>query len=64
MQILGGKVKLLQSRSGDLSEGTKYLTNLIDGSVIDIQAISGTLDIELKSYEAKVFYLGDEPVGC
>lgn len=47
----------------DLSDGTKYLTNLIDGSVIDIQPISGTLDIELEGYEAKVFYLGDEPVG-
>jgi len=48
---------------GDLKEDTKYLTNLFDGSVIDIQPISGTLDIELEGFEAKVFYLGEEPVG-
>lgn len=58
-----GESKTVSFPVGDLSEGTKYLTNLIDFSVIDIQAISGTLDIELESYEAKVFYLGDEPVG-
>jgi hypothetical protein len=58
-----GESKTVSFPVGDLSEGTKYLTNLIDFSVIDIQAISGILDIELESYEAKVFYLGDEPVG-
>ncbi|MCB0748662.1 MAG: T9SS type A sorting domain-containing protein, partial [Ignavibacteriae bacterium] len=44
-------------------EGTKFLTNLIDGSVIDIQPVSGPVFIELNGYEAKVFYLGEEPVG-
>ncbi|MCB9248891.1 MAG: T9SS type A sorting domain-containing protein [Ignavibacteriales bacterium] len=47
----------------DLPEGTKFLTNLIDGSVIDIQPVSGPVFIELNGYEAKVFYLGEEPVG-
>ncbi|MFZ1291885.1 MAG: alpha-amylase family glycosyl hydrolase [Melioribacteraceae bacterium] len=47
---------------GDLPVGTKYLTNLIDGSVIDIQPISGSVFIDLNSFEAKVFYLGEEPV--
>ena len=48
---------------GDIVDRAKYLTNLIDGTVIDIQPISGTLDIELEGFEAKVFYLGEEPVG-
>ncbi len=47
---------------GDLPTGTKYLTNLIDGSVIDIQPVSGPVFIDLSAYEAKVFYLGEVPV--
>lgn len=40
---------------GDLPEGTKYLTNLIDGNVIDLQPVSGPVFIDLSSFEAKVF---------
>ncbi len=48
--------------AGDLPVSTKYLTNLIDGSVIDVQSVGGSIDIDLEAYQAKVFYLGEVPV--
>jgi len=47
---------------GDLPLGTKYLTNLVDGTVIDIQPLSGAVALDFNAFEAKVFYLGEEPV--
>lgn len=46
----------------DLPEGTKFLTNLIDASTIEVQSVSDSIIIELEGFESKVFYLGDKPV--
>jgi cyclomaltodextrinase / maltogenic alpha-amylase / neopullulanase len=48
--------------ASDLPVSTKYLTNLIDGSVIDVQSAGESIVIDLEAYQAKVFYLGEVPV--
>lgn len=57
-----GETKDIEINITDLPDNAKYLTNLIEEELIDVQLYTEKVPISLAAFQAKVFYLGEQPV--